>query len=105
MHTSETSVRRPFVIDVPGGPHWEFTGHLSNPLLMARVAELSGGSNSEQSPPTAKLQNNTQGAKGKARQRKKAEKAAKAAKALEEQQESVQYELEQHDSDKGKDKA
>ena len=92
------SRRKPFVIDVPGGPHWEFTGHLSDPLLMARVAHLTGGLNSEQLPPTAKLGNNTQGAKGKARRRKKAEKAAKAAKALEEHKDSVQYNSEQHES-------
>lgn len=102
MHTSETSDRKPFVIEVPGGENWAFTGHLSNPLLMARVAELSGALDSEQLPPTAKLCNNTEGAKGKSRQRKK---AAKAAKALEEQQDSMQYKSERHDSDDGKEKA
>ena len=102
MRTSETSDRKPFVIDVPGGPHSGFTGHLSDPLLMAEVAKRSGGALSGNSPSEGNLRNNTQGAKCKARRQKK---AAKAAKALEKHKDLVQYESEQHDSDGSWDKA
>ena len=77
-HTSKSSDRELFKIELPNdhGLDWTFPGHLSNPLLMARVAELSSGSLEGRG-------NTTQGAKGK---RRRAKKAAKAARLLEEQQ-------------------
>ena len=81
--TSQASNRKLFKIDVPDsqGLDWVFPGHLSDPLLMARVEELSGASKS-------KLGNTTQGAKGK---RRRAKKAARAARDLEKQQSKEQY--------------
>ena len=68
--------RKPFIIKIPGGEDWVFTGYLSTPSFMAAYEKLMS------TPPAVQGQNTTDGRKGKKRR------AKKAAKALRNQQQS-----------------